>query len=200
MDPSFWDQRFAAASYAYGREPNDFLRAEASRIPKGRVLCLAEGEGRNAVWLASLGFEVTAMDFSAQGLAKAAALAKERGVTVDLVQADLTDYTPEEAAWSGIVSVWAHVPRAIRRRVHGWVPRALVPGGVLVVEAYSPAQLAHGTGGPKDAELLPTLAELRDELAPLDLVVAREVERTIHEGPWHDGLSATVQIVGVKRA
>jgi SAM-dependent methyltransferase len=198
MDPSFWDQRYAAEGYSYGREPNDFVRDEAARIPKGRVLCLAEGEGRNAVFLAGLGHAVTALDFSAEGLRKAERLARERGVTIDLVEADLEHYTPQDGVFSGIVSIWAHVPRAIRQRVHRWVPDALAPGGVFLYEAYTPAQIALGTGGPKDPELLPTVAELRQELSPLELVIAREVEREVHEGPFHGGLSATVQVAGVK--
>ncbi len=199
MDPNFWDERFGKEGWAYGTEPNDFLREEASRIPKGRVLCLAEGEGRNAVFLAQLGHQVTAMDFSAEGLKKAGLLAKERGVAVDLVQADLESWAPEEAAFTGIVSIWAHVPSAIRRRVHGWVARSLVPGGVFVLESYTPAQIALGTGGPKNPDLMPTLAGLRDELVGLDIVVGREVERDVHEGPFHGGKSATVQVVATKR-
>jgi SAM-dependent methyltransferase len=205
MNPGFWNERFAAEGYAYGSEPNDFIRAEAHRIPlveqgKGRVLCLAEGQGRNAVYLAGLGHAVTAVDFSVEGLKKAEQLAKARGVTLDLVQADLSEYTPPEDTFTGVVSVFAHLPREIRRRVHGCVARALVPGGVFLLEAYSPAQLAHGTGGPKDVALLMSLADLREELAPLDLVVAREVERDIQEGAFHGGPSATVQIAAQRRA
>lgn len=198
MDPRFWNERFGHDDYAYGTEPNDFVREEAHRIPSGRVLCLAEGEGRNAVHLASLGHTVTAVDFSAEGLRKAARLAAERGVTLDLVEANLAEYTPPEGAFTGVVAVFAHLPPDVRRRVHGLAARALVPGGCFVLEAYTPAQLAHDTGGPKDPAMLMTLAGLREELAPLELVVGREVERTIQEGRFHGGPSATVQVVAVK--
>ena len=197
---SFWDERYRHEAYAYGVEPNDFLRAEAGRIPPGRVLCLAEGEGRNAVFLASLGHAVTAVDLSTEGLRKAELLARERGVVVDLVQADLAGYELESAAFSGIVSIFAHLPADARRRIHGQIARALRPGGAFVLECYRPEQVALATGGPRDAALLPTLAELRTELADLDLIVARDAERVIHEGTFHDGPSATAQIVGVKRA
>lgn len=198
MSNPFWDERFGGADYVYGTEPNDFLRDEVARIPKGRVVCLAEGEGRNAVFLASLGYTVTAVDFSVQGLRKAEALAKQRGVELALVEADLAHYELGEDAWSGIVSIWAHTQPAVRDRLHRAVARALVPGGAFVLEAYRPEQIAYGTGGPTDPAMLPTLAELRGALAPLELVVAREVEREVHEGAKHNGASATVQVVGIR--
>ena len=197
---SFWDDRYRGETYAYGVEPNDFVRSEAPRIPPGRVLCLAEGEGRNAVFLASLGYAVTAVDLSVEGLRKAGLLARQRDVTLDLVHADLAAYELEAGAFTGIVSIFAHLPAPARRRLHAQIPRALVAGGVFLLETYRPEQVALGTGGPRDVALLPTLAELEAELADLDLVVAREVEREIHEGTLHGGKSATAQIVGVKRA
>ncbi len=197
---SIWDERYGTEEYAYGVEPNDFLRAEAHRIPPGPVLCLAEGEGRNAVFLAGLGHQVTAVDLSIEGLRKAERLAQRHGVSLELIQADLATFDLSLDRWSGIVEIFAHVPVAVRRRVHAQVPLALRPGGCLVVEIYRPEQLALGTGGPKDVELLASLAALRDELRPLDLVIAREADREIHEGRFHGGPSATVQVVGVRPA
>ena len=194
-----WDQRYAGDAYLYGTEPNDLVRAEAHRIPKGRVVCLAEGEGRNAVYLAGLGHDVTAVDQSPVGLAKAERLARERGVSLRTVAADLADYERGEAAWDGIVATWAHVPPAIRARLLAAIPRALRPGGVLIYEAYRPAQIALGTGGPKDPSLLPTLPELTAALGALDLVLARDTDREVREGAGHGGTSATVQVVGVRR-
>lgn len=200
MTKDMWDQRYSAEDYQYGLEPNDLLREEVGRIPTGRVLCLAEGEGRNAVFLASLGYDVTAVDYSAVGLAKAARLARERGVQVKLVEADLATFDLGRDAWDGIVSIFAHMPREVRQRIHAAIPNALRRNGVLILEAYRPRQLELGTGGPKDVALLPTLAELTADLGELDLVVAREADREIHEGRLHSGPSATVQIVGLKRA
>jgi len=198
MGAEFWDERYRADEYAYGREPNDFLGAEAARIPRGRVLCLAEGEGRNAVFLARQGHDVTAVDFSAEGLGKTERLAREQGVHVTTVCADLATYQPEDDAFAGIVSIFAHLPPGVRKRVHAWVPRALVPGGVFILEAYRPEQLQFNTGGPRDATLLMSLAELRDELAPLKIEVGREIERQIDEGSYHRGASATVQVVAIR--
>lgn len=200
MSKQMWDERYGAADYAYGVEPNDFLRAEAGKIPHGPVLCLAEGEGRNAVFLAERGHTVTAVDFSVEGLRKAERLARDRGVRLDLVEADLSTFDLGVERWSGVVSIFAHTPPELRHRLHAAVARALRPGGALVLEAYRPEQLALATGGPRDAAWMPRLSELKGELAALDLVIAREVEREIHEGKFHDGPSATVQIVGIRRA
>jgi SAM-dependent methyltransferase len=197
---SFWDERYGTDEYAYGIEPNDFLRAEAHRIPPGPVLCLAEGEGRNAVFLAGLGHQVTAVDLSIEGLRKAERLAQSHGVTIEVIQADLATFDLGVDRWSGIVEIFAHVPPPVRHRLHAQIPLALRAGGCLVLETYRPDQLALGTGGPKELTLLSTLAELREQLSRLELVVARDTTREIHEGRFHDGPSATVQLVGIRPA
>lgn len=192
-----WDERYRAADFYYGTEPNDFLRDCAARLPqRSRVLCLGEGEGRNAVFLATLGHDVTALDGSAVGLEKARQLSAERGTTVRCVIADLADYAIEPAAWDGIVSIWCHLPPELRMRVHRACVAGLRPGGLFILEAYTPRQLAYRTGGPQDPALLPTLAQLREELAGLELQHAVEVERQVHEGHGHNGHSAVVQILG----
>lgn len=193
----FWNERYGADDFVYGREPNDFLREEAARIPAGPVLCIAEGEGRNAAFLAALGHDVTAVDFSSSALKKAERLAAEKAVKVTLVQADLSTWEPPAGPFSGVVAIFAHLPPDVRRRVLSWVPRVLAPGGVFILEAYTPAQLAFGTGGPRDPAMLMTLAGLREELG-LDFVVGREIEREIHEGRFHGGPSAVVQVVAAR--
>jgi len=197
---NFWDERYGTDEYAYGVEPNDFLRAEAHRIPPGPVLCLAEGEGRNAVYLAGLGHRVTAVDLSSEGLRKAERLAQRHGVELELHQADLATFDLGVDRWSGIVEIFAHVPLPVRRALHARIPPALRAGGCVVLELYRPEQLALGTGGPKDASLLATLGELREELGALELAIARDANREIHEGRFHDGPSATVQLVGQRSA
>lgn len=193
-----WDERYAEAGYIYGTEPNDFLAAHAAQIPPGRVLCLAEGQGRNAVWLAQQGYEVTAVDLSAVGLAKAQQLAAERGVSITTIQADLTEYMIEPHGWDGIVSIFCHLPVPARRRLYGQVPAGLRPGGIFLLEAYTPKQLQFGTGGPAAVELLVPLAAVRAELAGLEWEIAQEVEREIYEGRLHGGPSAVVQLLGKK--
>lgn len=192
-----WDERYASTDYFYGTEPNDFLRSQAHRLKRGsRVLCLAEGEGRNAVFLARQGCDVTAMDHSAVGLRKAAALAAAAGVSIRTLVADLETYPIEEGAWDGIVSIWCHMASKLRVRVHHAIVRGLAPGGVFLLESYTPEQLRHATGGPRDPDLMPTLAILRSELAGLVFDVGQELEREVHEGRGHNGTSAVVHIAG----
>lgn len=194
MDTQFWEQKYAGPGYAYWTEPNEHVAAMAHLIPPGPVLCLAEGEGRNAVFLAGRGHAVTAVDGSAAGLAKAQVLAASRAVTIATQVVDLADYTIAPAAWSGIVATWAHLPPALRRRVNAGIVQGLRPGGVMILEAYTPAQIAFGTGGPKDPTLCMTLSALREELAGLEFIIARECERDVVEGTSHTGRAAVVQI------
>lgn len=201
FDANFWNERYGAAgtSYIYGTAPNEFLAAVADRIPPGPVLCLADGEGRNGVHLAALGHSVTSVDLSVAGLAKARALADRRGVALATVVADLNDYQIQPGAWAGIVAIFMHLPPALRAKVLARAAAGLQPGGMFVLECYSPAQLAFNTGGPRDAALLPTLAALRTELAGLDFLHGVELERDILEGDGHTGRGAVVQVIARKR-
>jgi len=195
-----WDEKYGAPGHYYGTEPNRFLREHHAVIPAGgAVLCLAEGEGRNAVFLAQQGYRVLAVDQSPVGLHKAERLATERGVEIETIVADLADYRIEPGRWDGIVSIWCHLPPPLRAAVYGQAVAGLKVGGAFLLEAYTPEQLRYGTGGPKSADLMPTLAELRTELDGLDLVHAVEREREVLEGQGHFGLSAVVDIVAVKR-
>ncbi|MBI3568703.1 MAG: class I SAM-dependent methyltransferase [Gemmatimonadetes bacterium] len=193
-----WDARYGEPGYAYGTEPNDWLAAQVNEIPAGRVLSLADGEGRNGVFLATRGYDVTSVDSSPVGLAKAERLAASRNVRITTVVADLAQFEIAAGAWQGIVSIFVHLPRDLRRAVYTAAVQGLAPGGVFILEAYRPEQLRHGTGGPRSAALLPTLAELRAELDGLEFLHAAEVERSLHEGTHHDGLSAVVQIAARK--
>ena len=198
MGREFWDERYGEAELTYGSEPNDFLREMAPRIPPGPVLGLGEGQGRNAVHLATLGHAVTAVDQSPVGLARARELAAGRGAALTTVVADLADFDLGQTSWSGIISIFCHLPSALRRSLYPRCAAALAPGGVLILEAYTPNQLEYGTGGPKELDLLGTLAELRDLLPGLELEIGREVVREVHEGAHHHGLGAVVQVVARK--
>lgn len=199
-NPDFWNAAFAGETYRYGTEPNDFLASVAALIPAGPILCLGEGEGRNAVFLAAQGRKVTALDASETGLAKACRLAASRGVAIETIAADVEDLRLEPGAWAGIVSIWLHLPARLRAKVHQQVQIGLKPGGAFILEAYTPAQLAHGTGGPRDPELLVTAAALRAEGPDLDWQILRELERDIREGEGHQGVGAVVQALGFRRA
>lgn len=194
-----WNERYADAFSSYGTEPNDFLKEVAARIPKGPVLCLAEGEGRNAVFLATLGYDVTAVDASEVGLDNAKKLAAEHKVSIKTVVADLAEYEIGDARWAGIVSIWAHLPPAVREPLHAACVTGLRPGGAFVLEAYTPRQLERpGVGGPPNAALLMTADALRRELKGLSFDRCDEVDREVSEGRFHKGPSATVQVVASK--
>lgn len=198
MGREFWDTRYSEAELTYGSEPNDFLREMAPRIPPGPVLGLGEGQGRNAVHLATLGHAVTAVDQSPVGLARARELAISRGVTLSTVVADLADFDFGATSWSGIISIFCHLPSTLRRDLYPRCAAALAPGGVFILEGYTPRQLKYDTGGPKELDLLDTLDELRSLLPGLDLEVGRELLRDIREGAHHQGLGAVVQVVARK--
>lgn len=193
-----WDARYAKEGYAYGTAPNTFLTSVAHHLPPGRILSLGEGEGRNATFLATRGWMVHCVDASAVGLEKARRLAARVHATISTEVADLAEYAIAGGAWDGIVSIFCHLPRAPRRRLHRQIAAGLRPEGVLILEGYTPRQLAHGTGGPPIADLLVSLDELRVELGGLDFVIAQEVERDVLEGRLHVGRSAVVQLVARK--
>ncbi len=196
-----WDERYSTDDYVYGTEPNDFLREQASLIgeaPK-RVLCLADGEGRNGVYLAGLGHWVTSVDASSVGLRKAAQLAEEKGVALTTLNADLTEHEFEPAAFDAVVSIFCHVPAAGRPHLHRQVIRALKPGGVLILEAYTPQQVPRDTGGPDTPDRTPTAAELDAAFAEFEIELSRECERDVVEGRGHSGLGSVVQFIARKR-
>ncbi len=193
-----WDKKYGGADYFYGTEPNGFLRNNVAALPKGRVLCLADGEGRNSVFLAEQGYDVTAIDQSIEGIKKGRRLAAERGVNVDYIHGDLADFDIGQDRWSAVVSIFCHLPQPLRSDVHKRVVQALKPGGVFLAELYHPDQLAYKTGGPPVESLLVRPSDLKRELAPLEFNHLAEVERDIVEGTGHRGLGAVTQAIAVK--
>jgi len=190
-----WDERYSAEEYAYGTNPNKFLEANVSSIPKGKVLSLAEGEGRNAVFLAKQGYSVTAVDSSLVGLNKARKLAEENGVIVEFIHTDLAEYDLGENKWDGIVSIFCPLPSSIRKQLHKKVEAALKRNGVFLLEAYTPAQLKYGTGGGNSVDVMQSKESLSLELAGLKFKHLIELERDVVEGIYHTGLGAVVQAV-----
>ncbi|WP_114416289.1 class I SAM-dependent methyltransferase [Marinospirillum perlucidum] len=198
-----WDERYAGEDYAYGREPNEFLVEQLDELyslnAPARILCVAEGEGRNAVYLARLGHEVTAVDLSRVGLDKALSLAEEFGVSIRDHQADLASYEPEEDYYDAIVMIFAHTPSAVRKPLYARLMAALKNDGLLLLEGYTPDQLGRGTGGPPSEDMMFTLAELRDYLQDMSFLHAVEKIRPLHEGHLHTGEGAVVQLVAQKQ-
>ncbi len=194
-----WDQRYSDRKLAYGDQPNGFLVEQVAALKPGSCLCLAEGQGRNAIWLAQQGFSVTAMDQSPVGMARAQELATERGVAIETQVGDLADFDLGDGRWDNIVSIFGHLPADLRRNVHRRVVQALKPGGIFLLEAYTPEQLVMpGTGGPSDPDMLPTAEMIRKEAEGLEFLIDREIHREVKEGDYHHGMSAVVQIVARK--
>lgn len=196
LTPKFWDDRYAGEDYLYGTEPSDFLAQRHSALPpRGDVLCLADGEGRNGVFLAAKGMRVTAVDSSTVGLAKAERLAAAQGVPYTTVVADLSVWDLGESRWDGVVSIWAHLPAPIRETLHPRLARALRPGGILLLEHYHPRQLAYGTGGPPDPTMMLTIDELDRDFAAWERLHTFEGERIVVEGSGHGGKSYVTQAI-----
>lgn len=193
-----WDERFAGADYKYGTAPNRWLEAQADRLPaRGRALAVADGEGRNGVWLAERGLAVTAVDASRVGLVKAERLARERGVAgrYETTVADLADWDCPATRYDVVALIYLHLPPAARAALHGRLVCALAPGGLLVLECYTPRQLAFGTGGPSDPAQLYEPEDLRHDVAGLEILHLEERELELEEGLLHRGPSAVVRLL-----
>ena len=201
-DATFWDERYAREGSLFGTEPNRFLHSQRARLRPGtRALALADGEGRNGVWLAEQGLDVVAVDSSSVALNKARALAQARGVAVTFECADLRTWSWPENAFDAVVAIFIQfADSAERARLHAHIVRTLAPGGVLILQGYTPRQLEYRTGGPGDPDRLYTAEQLRREFAALEVLHAREHDSEIREGSAHCGMSALVEFVAVKRA
>lgn len=196
---NFWDEEFDRPGYVYGTEANDFLKSYVNALPQGNILCLAEGEGRNAVFLALQGYQVTAIDFSQVGLDKAKKLADVNNVNITTICADLETYDLGEQQWDGIVSISCHFPSDIRQALYKKVMNALKPSGIFLIESYTPDQLKYKTGGPPEADMMTYKETLLEELPDLEFSYLQEKVRNIQEGANHYGTSAVVQgIASVK--
>jgi SAM-dependent methyltransferase len=194
---SIWDERFAGDEYVYGTAPNAWLEAQARQFKAGsRVLSLGEGEGRNAVWLATQGHRIEAVDGSSVGLEKARRLAAARGVTLQATVADLASFVPAPGAYDAVVFIFVHLPQPLRALVLARAEAALAPGGVVVLEAFTPRQLAFTSGGPRQLEALYEPETLRRDFPGIAWEVLREEEIDLDEGPLHRGKAAVVRGLG----
>lgn len=199
MSQQFWDERFQSPEYFYGERPNAFLEAQAEHLPAGgAVLSLGEGEGRNAVFLASRGHAVTALDSSPRGFEKLRQLAERRGVQVATWLEDVTQADLGEARWDGIVNVFCHLPGVDRPALYERIRRALRPGGVFLTEQFSVEQLRHHSGGPKREDMLLTIEELEQAFAGFDVLHAASEKIVLDEGAHHQGPAAVVRFIARK--
>lgn len=199
----FWDWQFSRIPQPkYGERPNAFLVAQAARLaPGSSVLVPGDGEGRNGVWLARQGHAVTSVDASAVGIARARELARRQSVTLETIQADLADWMPEPAAFDAVACIYLHLPSALRATVHRRLVQALRPGGLLILEAFHPDQLPLSSGGPKNPDMLYTLALLRQDFgAGMRELLAAEAAAVLDEGSGHHGRAQVTRWVGQRAA
>jgi 2-polyprenyl-3-methyl-5-hydroxy-6-metoxy-1,4-benzoquinol methylase len=193
-----WDERYARQEYIYGTEPNKFLKEQLSLLKPGRILFPAEGEGRNAVFAASLGWETDAFDQSFEGQKKALKLATHKGVSINYYIQSLNDWNPEPDQYDCIALIFVHLPDGLRQQVHKAVVRALKPGGTLLLEAFTLNQLPRTSGGPKTAELLFLEEQITSDFKNLIFAEFAETQTTLEEGPLHQGVADVIQLTAFK--
>ena len=200
MSSPFWDERYATDVYIFGTAPNVFLASQAGLIRSGmRALAIADGEGRNGVWLAEQGAFVHAVDVSPVALEKARKLAEERRVTLEFEQADVLNWDWPEETYNLVAAIFIQfAPPPERERIIAGIRRTLKPGGLLILQGYTPKQLEFGTGGPPDAVNLYTADLLREWFGDWDITHLSEHESFINEGSHHHGMSALVDMVARK--
>ena len=197
-----WDERYAGDEYLFGTEPNTFLLTQSHLLKPGMsCLAVADGEGRNGVWLAEHGLQVLSVENSAVGLNKARKLAGQRGVKIDFEQADLAQWQWGENRFDAVVAIFIQfAPPGMREQMFADIKRCLKPGGLLLLQGYTPRQLEYKTGGPSQAENLYTEAMLHKEFADMEILHLLEHDSVINEGVGHSGKSALIDLVARKHA
>ncbi|MFD1184812.1 methyltransferase domain-containing protein [Pontibacter rugosus] len=195
----FWNDRYSQEQMIYGAEPNVFFREQLQQLRPGMLLLPAEGEGRNAVYAALNGWQVTAFDFSEAGYKKAMALAEQRGVTINYLVTDAAQYTCAPDSLDAVALIYAHFPPALRQQLHQQVIKWLKPGGTLILEAFHPNQLSYSSGGPKDERMLYTAETLQDDFSSLLIQQLEEVEIQLNEGAYHNGAGYVTRLVAQRK-
>lgn len=197
---SVWNERYAGEHYHFGVEPNAFLASQQARLRVGMsCLAVADGEGRNGVWLAEQGLDVLAVDSSPVALDKARRLARERGVTLQVELADLMQWDWPAGRFDVVAAIFIQfAPPPLRAQMFGRIERCLKPGGLLLLQGYTPRQLEYRTGGPSQVENLYTESLLRESFADMEVLHLAEHDSVIREGVGHDGLSALIDLVARK--
>jgi cyclopropane fatty-acyl-phospholipid synthase-like methyltransferase len=199
---SIWNERYAGEDFFYGTEPNAFLVSQKGLLKPGmRCLAVADGEGRNGVWLAEQGLEVLSVDSSHVAQAKAKKLAQQRGVAMLFEQVDLLQWDWGEDNFDVVVAIFIQfVTSPEREQMFAAIKRCLKPGGLLLLQGYTPRQLEYRTGGPSQAENLYTEAMLRKAFTDMDIMQLHEHDSVIREGTGHSGMSALIELVARKKA
>lgn len=195
-----WDERYACQEYIYGTEPNNFLKEKLRSIKSGRILFPAEGEGRNSVYAATLGWQADAFDQSEEGKKKAVQLAGRNNVQINYSIQSLDGWNPEPDQYDCIALIFVHLPEELRKQVHQSAIKALKPGGILILEAFSINQLSRTSGGPKIPELLFTTDQLKSDYINTSELEIVESQIILNEGPLHQGIADVLQLTCRKPA
>lgn len=205
MNPKeMWNKRYSEEAYAYGTDPNEFLKETLPKLPvKGEILFVAEGEGRNAVFAAAHGWSVHAFDISEAGRAKAIALSKEKNVTISYNLGTLEDQAYPPESFNAIVLIYAHFPSTIRAKTHTALVNLLKKGGHLLLEGFSKRQITlqkehPSSGGPKDIEMLFDVASIQADFKELHPVLIENRDTILKEGKYHDGKASVIRFIGKK--
>jgi cyclopropane fatty-acyl-phospholipid synthase-like methyltransferase len=190
---AMWDERFSQDQPVYGEAPNGFLQTQAFRLKPGmKVFVPGDGYGRNGIWLARQGLQVHTLDLSPVGVERARKTAQSAGVSMTIEIGDLSTWTWPVGKFDAVVSIFLHLPPEVRAKIHGSMLHALKPGGIVILEAFTPAQLQHTSGGPKQVELLYTAELLRQDFAGAKAVQLEEKEIQLDEGHMHRGPASVV--------
>ncbi|KAF5038229.1 hypothetical protein DSECCO2_556490 [anaerobic digester metagenome] len=193
-----WDERYSAESYMYGTHPNAWFAAKLEGLTPGRLLLPADGEGRNAVYAAQKKWDVTAFDQSVEGRKKALKLAAGRSVNIVYNIHDLTEFTGEKDHFDAIALIFVHMPDDIRQKVHHKLMESLKPGGHLILEAFTKAQLHKNTGGPRQEHLLYECEQIKQDFNALELIERSELTVHLDEGPLHSGEASVIRLFARK--
>lgn len=193
----FWDQRYEQQEFVYGEQPNVFFKEQLEKLPPGKLLLPAEGEGRNGVWAACQGWKVTAFDQAAAGRKKALELARKKGVQIHYEVSAAGSFSTNKQ-FDVIGLIYAHFPSSERQAIHQQLLEYLRPGGKIIFEAFSKNQLGRSSGGPKQADMLFSEAEIRGEFPGVTFEFLREEEVPLSEGPGHQGLGKVMRFIAIK--
>jgi hypothetical protein len=199
-----WDERYAEAEYAYGEKPNHFFQEQITQLQPGKILLPLEGEGRNAVYAATKGWQVNAFDQSIQGKKKALALAAKYNSAIQYKVGDFSEMKFTDNSFDATALIFAHLPEPVRKAFHRRLVYWLKPGGTLIIEGYSVKHLEYNSknteaGGPKEAALLYTLESIKNEFLGIHFSLLEDVVIDLNEGQYHNGTSAVIRAVGIKK-
>lgn len=193
-----WEERYSAQEYTYGKEPNRFFKEEIEKIIPGRLLLIGEGEGRNAVYAAKLGWTVDAVDFSEIAKKKALTLAIENNVEINYIVQDLNQFEPKENYYDAVGIIYIHLDEELRRKVHGNVVKSLMENGQVILEAFEKEQIKRNSGGPKNVDLLYSLEDIVSDFIELDFKRLSKETVTMNEGKYHLGEAVVIRFAGNK--